>query len=638
MDYSLETSTALEPRLIPSEKDVALARQAFFEQGRIPAQPVHRRIVSSWQRCVQLGMDADERIRPAPVDQSALREAFARNEALRLLAEPEIEFLTETLADTASQVILSDAQGLILDTRGNQAAMNRAIRESLLPGVSWAERQMGTNAIGTALAENHLVEIWGAEHFHLQLRKICCTAAPILDHTGAIVGLLDVSGDSRLPRGYARSVVKRAVREIEHRWLLNAPEHFTRLHLHPTRACMGSYQEGVLLLEDERIVGASRSALRWLETDWRVIGRDLHTLFDLSVAPADFSLLRCHDGRILHGSLQRAPQRMVRTPAPAQSTARQSIVATLPAATWLSRTHENRLEQARRVVDAGLSIVLSGETGAGKEVFARLVHAHSTRADGPFVAINCAALPESLIEAELFGYSEGAFTGARRKGAPGRILEANGGILFLDEIGDMPLLLQARLLRVLQDRQVVPLGGGPARPVDCVVVSATHKNLDKLIAADQFRADLYFRLRDHQVDLPAFRELAPAERKHAIEQLWQASGAGKKAMRLSQEAAEALHAYAWPGNLRQVASVLRTLVALGEPGQCFGLDALPEEIIQRPATGSPQHQALKTINDEAILAALRRHNGKVAAAARELGMHRATVYRKLNQLKASKSG
>lgn len=624
----------------PSERDVALARQIFFERGDMPATTLHPRVIASWQRCRSQGLDAERMPDTTPLPRQALDDARARAEVLRLLAEPEMAFLTETLADTASQVILSDASGLILDTRGDRRAMDRAIREALLPGVSWSEHDMGTNAIGTALTENHLVEIWGAEHYHHQHSHICCTAAPILDHAGAIVGLLDVSGDARLPRGYSRSLVKRSVREIEHRWLLNAPRRLTRLSLHPSHACIGSFLEGLVLLDDDRIVGVSRSALRWLDADWSVIGTRLRELVDLGRSSRDLSALVLRDGRRLHGNLT-APSRLAAAVSPSAepgqlpSGGHRLRLPPAPsegsAAHWLSRAHRVDLDCARRAMNAGLSVVVLGETGCGKEVFARLAHSSSNRRDGPFVAINCAALPESLIEAELFGYSEGAFTGARRKGARGRILEAHGGLLFLDEIGDMPLALQARLLRVLQDREVTPLGGGPSRAVDCVVVSATHRNLAELVETGRFRADLYYRLRDHEILLPSFRALPEDERRAAIDWLWQAAGGANQGMQLTQAVRQALECHHWGGNLRQVDSVLRTLVALGEPGGMLDVDALPRELRgQAPLPAAAL--SLQALADEAVLAALRRHRGQVAAAARELGIHRATLYRRLRQI------
>ena len=627
-----------------TDADVAHARQRFFEHGELPSAPLHQRILASWQRCVAAGLSADRRPCLMPLEASALRQARARNEALCLLAETELEFLRETLSDTGSQIILADATGLILDTCGSPGALDRATREALLPGMNWAENVMGTNAIGTALTDGQLVEVWGAEHFHLQQRHICCTASPILDHTGTIVGLLDVSGDARLPRGYARNLVSRSVREIERHWLLKAPARFARLHVHPSRGGLGSYREGIVLLDDECIVGANRTALRWLGGDWSLIGRKLADLCELRDVGQHLFQLRGRNGTLLHGSLQRPahPARNARQPEtnePSSPRTTDKLFADTSAGLanptgealdhWLSQAHQTHLQRARRAINAGLSVVLSGETGSGKEVFARLAHAGSARASGPFVAINCAALPEGLIEAELFGYVDGAFTGARRKGARGRILEAHGGTLFLDEIGDMPLALQARLLRVLQDREVVPLGGGASHRVDCVVISATHRSLENLVEQGLFRQDLFFRLQDHRVQLPALRELPLHERQAALQWLWACSNAARRAIHLSDAALRRLVQHHWPGNLRQAASVVRTLVALADDGQTLGCGDLPADIAEPSSPGCTTPVPLEIIGERAIQEALARHGGKVAAAARELGIHRATLYRRL---------
>ena len=241
--------------------------------------------------------------------------------------------------------------------------------------------------------------------------------------------------------------------------------------------------------------------------------------------------------------------------------------------------------RAARVVNAGMNVLVQGETGCGKEVFARQLHASSERSRGPFIAVNCAALPETLIEAELFGYEDGAFTGAARKGRKGRIREADGGVLFLDEIGDMPLSLQARLLRVLQEHEVQPLGAAAAVPVDFSLVCATHQPLQQMVEQGAFRADLYWRLQDHVVGLAPLRERP--ERLDLINRLIQAE-LGDRGLEVAPDARTALHVYAWPGNWRQLHATLRTLAALAEPGVPVQWSDLPAELRAMPGAPAPQ--------------------------------------------------
>lgn len=620
-----------------SAADLACARQDFFERDRMPTAPLSERVLMSWQRCRELGLEVDATEREEPLSAAELHDRRVRAGVLLSLAEPELDFLYESLADSGSMVILADAEGAILDVRGESGGRagfaSRAARVALLPGARWGERQRGTNAVGTAIADNHLVEIWGGEHFHSRHAFLCCTAAPILDHRGHVAGVVDVSGDARLPRGYARAVVKRAVREIEHRWLLRAPADLVRVHLHPQVACLGSYQEGLVLLDGERIVGANRTAWKLLGCDWRAMGSAWSACVDTPLPTDADCFLDIAGGQRL---AVRVSGGRARSPRPTAPGPRPSLLAE-SSAVWLSRAARAALEKACRVIDAGLTVSIHGETGAGKEVFTRELHRASARRNGPFVAINCASLPESLIESELFGYAEGAFTGARKKGTHGRILEADGGILFLDEIGDMPLALQSRLLRVLQEREVMPLGGGAPRKVDCVVVCATHRDIGAMVAEGSFRADLYYRLQHYPVRLPAWREMSEDERASALDALWRQAAPARRRLELSAAARRRLLVCDWPGNLRQCGNALAALAALADDGHTIGEDELPDSVCMRAtatlaaAAATASASCLEQLERDAILRALRRHRGRVSAAAQELGIHRATLYRKLRE-------
>ncbi|WP_310740807.1 sigma 54-interacting transcriptional regulator [Aquincola sp. J276] len=473
---------------------------------------------------------------------------------------------------------------------------------------------------------------------------------------GEVLGVLDVSGSASEMHQHALALVKLAGEQIEHR-LIHADAQGRRLlRFHAKAPMLGTAREAVLLLEDDRIVGANPIALRALGLRWgAVLDHSMDALFDRGWRSLDGrgGLLTTHAGNGFAAAWQHAPTATAAPVRPAGGSARA------PAAFSTDDTIEPLLARAVRVLDAGSSVLLQGETGSGKDVFAGLLHQRSSRARGPFVALNCAALPETLVEAELFGYAEGAFTGAQRKGQVGRVREADGGVLFLDEIGDMPLLLQSRLLRVLQERSVTPLGGGRAVPVDFALVCATHRDLAAMVEAGSFRADLFYRLQDYTVALPALRERRdiPA----LVERLFVQAGGQAMGLKLSPEAVAELAARPWPGNLRQLASTLRTLVALADPGTVIGVAQLPP-LPGRPvaaaavATGLPAMGPaqplppaagaaavpaegpadLRSLTAEAIDRALQAQQGRVAAAARALGVHRSTVYRHIAQ-KAQKA-
>ncbi len=557
-------------------------------------------------------------------------------------------------------MLLADPDGMILDAAGSDAFMSKAQRVALMPGIDWSERSRGTNAIGTALTEGHAVTIVGPQHYLEQNAALACTAAPLLGPDGRLLGVLDVSGDLRCIHDQTASLVRVAGQMIEHRMALDARSADTELlRFAYDPALLGSHREALLWLRDEVVVGANRAALRVLGLRFeQVMARRATDLF-LALPPKGHgpSCLQLHAHLLQPGRHAQwaaawvpaaprawapapAPTRGARTPAeaPAQGPARLLVD---------DEGQRLRLERALRVLAAGIPVLVQGESGVGKEVFARRLHAAGARAAGPFVAVNCAALPETLIESALFGYEAGAFTGAHRQGRPGLIREADAGVLFLDEIGDMPLALQARLLRVLQEREVRALGSAQARSVDFALVCATHRDLRAMVEEGRFRADLYYRLQHFTVELPALRN-DPQGPAHIAEML--ARTLEERGIELSEQAREALLRHAWPGNWRELAGTCRTLAALALPGQVLDLADLPAVMREAlPAAGSTAATSLRgastsrsplpaaapgaaadlrSLTAAAMQQALEACEGNVSRAARMLGVHRSTLYRR----------
>ena len=286
-----------------------------------------------------------------------------------------------------------------------------------------------------------------------------------------------------------------------------------------------------------------------------------------------------------------------------------------------------------------IPVLIQGESGVGKELFARALHASGPRHTAPFVAINCGAIPESLIESELFGYVAGAFTGARKEGSLGRLREAEGGTLFLDEIGDMPLPMQTRLLRVLQERTVTPVGAGKDVAVDFALVCATHSKLAEAAERGSFRQDLYYRINGLTVQLPALRERSDFV---ALTERLLADLSPEREVQVAPELLARLSAHAWPGNLRQYASVLRTACAMLLDGEdTLDWAHMPDDLVEALQVGAavkrvlvepaaPQApQSLQALGHAAIQQALESARGNVSLAARQLGISRQTLYRKL---------
>ncbi|MEN2978360.1 sigma-54-dependent Fis family transcriptional regulator [Tistrella bauzanensis] len=649
-------------------------RGQFRDAGSLPDNAVPEVIGRSWQRCASAGLAMNRPARQDPLAAPALRRQRDRNHTLLHLATPELDLLARAMADADGVAILTDARGLILDARGDDGFAGRARRVFLQPGACWSETHEGTNAVGTALAEGGLVEVDGAEHYLDENRVLICTAMPVRDPTGRIAGVLDLSGDARRPQTHARALVRLAVANLEHRWTMQAAEAdgsdlLVRLHSHPS--WLGTPHEGLLAFRDGRLSAANRIALGLLGLDAGAIGAaGWDALFDGSiidggrpgggVVSGDARLLTSRAGGVpMHLRISRPAGRPVLHPVTAPSRLRAAaptLPATIPPALTLrgamvwDAASDAMLARATRAIDADIPVLLQGETGTGKEVFVRAAHQASTLRSAPLVAVNCAAIPEGLLESELFGYEDGAFTGARRRGSPGRIRQAEGGILFLDEIGDMALGLQARLLRVLQDGEVLPLGAGRPVTVRFRLVAATHQDLKAAVADGRFRSDLYYRLNYLSVTLRPLRDRQPLDA--IIDAVFQATGAPARDITLDPAARQCLAGHDWPGNLRELANLLRTLVALADDGSTITPADLPGEIGAARPLGPPMplpqaclpHTApvfaapmsdaapmasLRSMTDDALTRALAAHDGNISAAARALGIHRATLHRRL---------
>lgn len=354
-----------------------------------------------------------------------------------------------------------------------------------------------------------------------------------------------------------------AVRHIEHRWVRSAiaDRHWT-LRLHADARCLGSAQELLLVFHDEVLIAANRLAMMEFRLSSASFGSvEFTQLFpDLLRQPSGAPRQTLAGNQQHYYSLLEAPQRRV------------SALRSAPPA----ERHDEQHQKALRILNAGLSLCVTGETGCGKEHFSRSLFQESRWRNGNFVAINCAALPEPLIESELFGYAPGAFTGANPKGYIGKIREADGGVLFLDEIGDMPAGLQTRLLRVLQEKTVTPLGSRSAYPVEFALVCATHHDLHRQVEAGAFREDLLYRIQEYSLRIPPLRERAQLEA--FILQLWRELGGERRDIRLLPEALAMLARYPWPGNVRQLLSTLKVLLALADDHAVLTLDDLPQSI------------------------------------------------------------
>ncbi len=592
--------------------------------------PAHvEKIDQSHERCAALGVSRIERPDHSPLGRSDLAVVRERNLRLHDHAAPVMEMLYEQIVNTENMVVLCDATGTIIHSIGDDDFLARASKVALQPGVNWSESTKGTNAIGTALIEEVPTLVHADEHYMHANHFLTCSAAPILDPRGNILGVLDVTGDRASFHQHTMALVKMSARMIENHWLTDDYRNVMRLHFHSRVEFIGTLMEGILAVSaDGKIVGANRGALEQLGLSGAALrmhslttlfGTTVNALVDRFRSPLSTPMpVHLNGGRqfYIHArfnwpvwtSLAEAVSSntepsagSVRSLAPAAAAPAGAPLAgppDLPADSAVGaglaqlRTGDAQMhsvvDKIRRVIDRDIPILILGETGTGKELLARAIHVDSVRSKQPFVAVNCASIPETLIEAELFGYEEGAFTGARRKGAMGKLLQANGGTLFLDEIGDMPVSLQAHLLRVLQERQVTPLGSSKSVPVDVSIICATHRNLREMIDRKAFREDLFYRLNGLAVRLPPLRERSDllALVRRILDQLADPARAGRR-LQPDADVLGLFQHYAWPGNVRQLFNVLRTAAVMASGDTLITREHLSDDFLEEARASQP---------------------------------------------------
>ncbi|WP_354685055.1 sigma-54-dependent Fis family transcriptional regulator [Cupriavidus necator] len=663
---------------------------------RDPAQPESADLIAqAHQRSASYGLRPYESPDFCPVLQSELKTRIERSQSLFTYALPVMETLYDQIVNTQSMVILTDADGLILHSLGDDDFLARADKVALRPGAEWSEERRGTNAIGTALAENRATLVHGADHFLEANQFLTCSCMTILDPYGKTVGALDVTGDRRGFHKHTMALVRMSAQMIENQLFGNAFRDMVCIRFHSRAEFLGTLVEGIVsFTPGGRFLSANRSGQFQLGLSIGALqAHTFSSLFGLSMSQLFDAVREAHAGIVqlqLPSGVKvsaRAEWKSSATSVPGggadavRAGARDTMPmahAAPPALTPRSLSGELPrpaglddldtgdaqihavIGKLRKVIGKDIPVMVLGETGTGKELMARAIHADSPRHSGPFIAVNCASIPENLIESELFGYEEGAFTGARKKGGIGKMLLANGGTLFLDEIGDMPLHLQGRLLRALQERAVSPLGSSKVIHIDVSLVCATNRNLRELVANGEFREDLYYRLNGLVVRLPALRERSDLDVVAGkLLRQGQAEGAPGEPPRISDAVMAMFRSYHWPGNIRQLCNLLRTARLMAEGEAEIAGDHLPDDFLDdlrerqgqaavpvahllpgaQPGAlsgaqpGMPPTR-LADVEALTIVATVKAHQGNISAAAKALGISRNTVYRKMEEARA----
>ena len=613
---------------------IATVMQVAADGVGAQAAARHEQVIrDSWLRCVQQHRLDPTRMQEAVIlPQARLREHQDQMEALLQIARHGLESLYSKVAGLGYVVLLTDARGVTVDFLGDLVFEPSLRKAGLYLGADWSEHHAGTCGVGTCISTGQALTVHLDDHFDATHIPLTCTTAPVYDSAGQLSAVLDISqlssSQPKESQHLALQLVKMYAHDIENAAFLHRHRHDWVLRLSQAPQFLDVQPDYLLALDTNgRVVGHNRRAQLALEKGQPLIGMGFEQLFGLPFGQIGrFVMTQPSDQRavMLAGGRQLLFLSAVPPPArPVASAPREErrVPAPLAALSAGDAALDRQVERVARLVNTPISLLITGETGSGKEYFAKAVHAASERRGRPFVAVNCAAIPEHLIESELFGHLPGSFSGASPKGKRGLIAEADGGTLFLDEIGDMPLALQARLLRVLSEREVLPVGATRPVPVNIRVIAATHAPLEQLVLAGRFRDDLYYRLKGAHIELPPLRE-----RSDLGAMITRLLG-GRS---LTTAALQRLLAHRWPGNLRELRNVLDYAASLCAEGP-IDLDDLPELQVARLPLHAGVAEAAHDDGPDALLQALRAAQWNVSAVARAMGLSRMTLYRRMKR-------
>ncbi|PGC02253.1 sigma-54-dependent Fis family transcriptional regulator [Bacillus toyonensis] len=600
----------------------------FIDKGVLNSNRINERISESWHRCKQANVNPHMNKGQKILSSNIFQEQKKKSEIFLDIALPQIQNMRKTIDELQMMALLIDPDGYVLSLSGNKQTLKRAKHINFIEGVKWTEAAVGTNAIGTALEIEEAIMISGTEHYSVASHSWSCAAAPIHNDDGKLIGVLDFSCPIEFSHLYMLGMVTSIAHAIERECSIRV--HQNELHLiHRFLDVIDSDEQVVICNHRDVIVSASKS-VRKRVTNWSrmkledLMRYGLETKLEIPVYSNEKMIGKC---------MYLKENKQMNT----YSAFTFIKGITFSGVTGTSKAFQHTLEEIKLVSPTDASVYVCGETGVGKEYVARAIHENSPRKDGPFIAVNCGSLPKELMESELFGYAEGAFTGARRQGYKGKFEQANGGTLFLDEIGEVPSEMQVALLRVLQERTITPIGSSKEVPVNIRIITATHKDLLRLVEEGKFRQDLYYRLHVYPLYVPSL-----LERKEDIPYFIQHFCERKNwNVVFPKSICNQFLQHTWPGNIRELVNVLERIYILSQGREicekriAFLLQTMMgnQQQLELQVENKTEHTLnfREKIQRDSMIEALQKTNGNVSLATKLLDVPRSTFYKRMQK-------
>ena len=640
------------------------ARKKFIETGEIDSLVVRPIIANSWERC-KLAKVSPFLSRPIiKLKDKEIKILLERNRHLIETSRPIMEIAEKMIKGSGFRIDLSNKDGYILKVIGDKKILEESEKIGVVVGANRSETIVGTNSIGVTLFTGKPVQIIGPEHYNVYPRYWTCSSAPIRDPSGNIIGCINMSGKYHLLHKHTLGMVVSIANAIENALRTEEKVYELRINNNFLNTVIESISDALIVMNKEgRITHINSIAEKILCKKYHeAIGKPINKLIR-----TNFPLLD-----VLNNEKGYLEEEIIVTPFCSKESSRylltekvvkgsggisQGLTASFKEMKEIHRLIGNfigtntrfsfssiignnvklmkEINLAKIASTSSCKILIQGESGTGKEIFAQAIHNNSSRKNKPFIAINCAAIPRDLVESELFGYEEGAFTGARRAGKPGKFELAEGGTLFLDEIEGMALETQPKLLRVLESGLLMRVGGSKIIPIDVRIISSSNQDLFLLTKEGKFREDLYYRLSTIIINVPPLRE-----RKDDIPILVRYfCNRIKPGVQVDKNVLEVFHNYNWPGNIRELENVIERAILVCKSNK-ITINEISENIKHVKTNNSNfmnnKAVSLMDFEKEAFLKALEDAKGNISKASKILGIDRSTLYRKIKKYKISK--
>ncbi len=606
------------------------------------------------------GIDHEQKESKKVLKDNELDEKIQEKSDLIMTSGPFIENLYNFVKGTDFFAILTDEEGCILNIIGDENILKKAFNNALVPGAYMGEEYIGTNGMGTALVEKRPLQVSGKEHYVKVFHKWTCSGAPIRNPEGDIIGCIDLTGDSDEVHSHTLGMVAAAANAIEN--MLKIKEYNEKLSVSkkyietilnsiPAAILTSDFYGEIKMANSylEKMFGYTEEEIKKkriceLIKDWDsisevikkredILQKDVYVNLDMNKQEVNMSAYPIVDKNNMVREIVYVFKDVKKVRKLANKITGSRAIYTFDKIIGESKAIKNTIDYAKKISNSKSTVLILGESGTGKEIFAQSIQNESYRKDESFVALNCSAIPKNLIESELFGYVEGSFTGAKKGGHPGKFEIADGGTIFLDEIGEMPLDLQTRLLRVIEEGIIRRIGGTEEIPIDVRIVAATNKNLREEVKKGNFRTDLYYRLNVLPLKIPALRE-----RKEDIPLLVEyfmnriSKKLNKKKVDIPEEYMEYLTEYDWPGNIRELENLIELIINTENLPLDF-LDKKDSLIRDNKQIENKQNLSLEELERIHIEKILDKYSGNISKSAEVLDISRNTLYRKINNYK-----